>query len=174
MHSLKAHCLWLLSHPIPLFFLSPPACAEMDDNNSVVHSIATHPSTPPAQRSILRRWLQHMHCCKSSPSLFCFHFFFFTFFLLFFLHFSFPPSECAMSGLPETKGMKLPVGCGSYEGSANALFLTDFLGSASSNEPIHSYPSKHQLMAIQRACLLPPDGAFQNGEVLQTSCGLSR
>ena len=56
MHSLKDHCLWLLSHPISLFFLPPLFVLEilMLEIPSCSAS-GIHPSYPRVQHSNLRR-----------------------------------------------------------------------------------------------------------------------
>ncbi|HII69282.1 TPA: hypothetical protein HA270_05380 [Candidatus Woesearchaeota archaeon] len=42
----------------------------------------------------------------------------------------------------------------------NAFSENDFVGNTVPHKPIYPYPSKIQLMAIQRACLLPPLQGF--------------
>jgi len=89
-----------------LFFFHSCFAANVDDEISVVHC-CQRPSSMPDGAALNTEAMAATHAIasKRQPEPFLF--------LLLFLHFSFPPSESAMRGLPETKGMKLFVGCGS-------------------------------------------------------------
>jgi len=87
MHSLKAHCQHILFAKSDATVLSPAACSEIDDNNSVVHRIAAHPSCP---QIAVRYTAANALASKRSPEPFLLSpFFFFSFFI-----FLFPVGMC--------------------------------------------------------------------------------
>src|SRR3989339_56473 len=82
----KAALLFSLLLPSVRLMTIIPSCTALP---SILH-------TRRQQRTTLRRWLQHTHCCQRSQSRFCFHFFSFTFLPSFLSSFFFFPSEFTM------------------------------------------------------------------------------
>jgi|SRR3989339_2044325 len=76
--------------PAVKWMMKIPSCTAALAHPSTTQVAARNAEAMAYLRSILMRWLQHMHCCKRSPSRFCYHFYFLTFFLLnFFLFLTF-------------------------------------------------------------------------------------
>ena len=159
-HSLKYHCLRLLYQKRRWCSLS--SCLRWNCSWKFHNAQERHPSFIHACSSSL-------HCgdsCNTCPAasaaraVFVFTSFPSLFFFFFFFIFLFSIGTCnemiAWNEKNEAAHWQWKQKGYSY------WFLSyDFVGNANFHE---SYPSKIQLMAIQRACLLPPDRAFQESE----------